>query len=124
MSKINVSINADSATDLKETVLELSAVFGAQTLAEVEEPVKESKPVKEEKKQTKKSSKKEEEPEQEEAEDTKVVKVEDLRAKATELSKAGKKDEVKELLAEFEVKAVSAIPKERSAEFMERLEEL
>lgn len=54
----------------------------------------------------------------------KEPKVEDLRAKAAEKAKEGKKDEIKALLDEFGVKTVSAVPKAKRAEFLERLGEL
>lgn len=67
----------------------------------------------------KEASKTESEPKQE-----KEPKVEDLRAKAAEKAKEGKKDEIKALLDEFGVKTVSAVPKAKRAEFLERLGEL
>lgn len=49
---------------------------------------------------------------------------EELRAKATELSKAGKRDEIKALLDKFGVKNITAIPEGKRAEFMAELEKL
>lgn len=51
-------------------------------------------------------------------------KPEELRAKAAQLSKAGKREEVKALLSEFEVGSVTAVPEGRRADFMKRLEDL
>ncbi|WP_152658270.1 hypothetical protein [Oceanobacillus sp. CFH 90083] len=53
-----------------------------------------------------------------------VPTVEEVRAKTAETSKAGKRDEVKDLLAEFGVTAISKIPEDQRADFIEKLDEL
>lgn len=81
-----------------------------------EEVPVEEKPVKEEK-----ATEPEPAPEK-----TTVTEIEDadLRAAAAAKAKEGKKDEVKALLTEFDVKNVSAIPQEKRADFLAKLEAL
>ncbi|MCJ0932576.1 hypothetical protein MST22_15620 [Virgibacillus halodenitrificans] len=50
--------------------------------------------------------------------------VEEVRAKTAEVAKAGKKEEIKDLLAELGVSAVSKIPEDQRAEYLEKLAEL
>lgn len=56
--------------------------------------------------------------------DTGHVTLEQLRAKATEKSQAGKQPEVKALLVKFEAKSISAIPEEQFGAFFKALEAL
>ncbi len=62
----------------------------------------------------------EEEPEEKEEFPT----VEEVREKTAEASKAGKREEIKDLLAEFGVTAVSKIPEDQRADYLEKLEDL
>ena len=52
------------------------------------------------------------------------VPVTELRAKAAEKAKEGKKDEIKALLSEFGAKTVSSVDEEKRSEFLERLAQL
>lgn len=52
------------------------------------------------------------------------VPVTELRAKAAEKAKEGKKDEIKALLSEFGAKTVSSVDEEKRSEFLERLSHL
>ncbi len=56
--------------------------------------------------------------------DTSVATLEQIRAKATEVSQAGKQPEVKALLLKFEAKSVSTIPEDKRSAFLKALEAL
>ncbi|MDY7044063.1 hypothetical protein RVS70_07565 [Virgibacillus sp. M23] len=125
--KVEVNINAP---ELVGALNNLANALGSA-------PVVESKPVKQKdksdsKKETKKETPKEEKkskkedpkPEKEEKQEAEVPAIEDIRAKTAEVSKSGKKAEIKELLSELGVNAISKIPEEKRAEYLERLENL
>lgn len=57
-------------------------------------------------------------------EDEIAVTVEELRAKAAEVSKSGKQAEVKALLTKFEAASISAVPEDKRSEFLKALEAL
>lgn len=90
--------------------------------------------VKPESKKTSKSTKSDkpvksdpvEEPETEVSEDEEVEEITDvdLRAAASKVAKAGKQDDVKALLKEFDVANVTALPQKDRAKFIKKLEEL
>ncbi|WP_029516969.1 hypothetical protein [Paenibacillus polymyxa] len=56
--------------------------------------------------------------------DQPTVKLEEVRAKAAELSKAGKQAGVKEVITSFDVPNLSKIPKDKLAEALEKLTQL
>lgn len=62
-------------------------------------------------------------PEQEKTE-VEIPSVEDVRAKTAEAAKAGKKAEIKALLDDFGVNAVSQIPEDKRADYLEKLADL
>ncbi|MCJ7839954.1 hypothetical protein MUB24_03305 [Lederbergia sp. NSJ-179] len=68
--------------------------------------------------------KKAEKPEEDKEDEQEVPSVEEVRAKTAEAAKAGKKEEIKDLLAELGVSAVSKIPENQRAEYLEKLDEL
>ncbi|MGK9252394.1 hypothetical protein [Paenibacillus humicus] len=53
-----------------------------------------------------------------------VPTIEELRAKASAVSKSGKQDKVKALLESYGVAAVSKVPEEKRADFLAKLEAL
>jgi len=55
---------------------------------------------------------------------TNVVKLEDVRAKMAEVMEKGKREEVKNLLSEFGVNKLTALPKDKLGEFLARVEGL
>lgn len=118
--KVEVNINAP------EVVSALNNLANALGSA----PVVESKPIKQKdksdsKEESHKEDKKEDpKPAREEKQETEVPAIEDIRAKTAEVSKSGKKAEIKELLSELGVNAISKIPEEKRAEYLERLENL
>lgn len=129
--KIEVNIQAPEVVSALNNLAE--ALKGTPQVAKEDKPVKqeskkESKPKEENKEEKPKDEPKEDskpkEESKEEKETASVPDPADLRAKAGELSKSGKKEEVKALLGEFEAKTLSAIPEDKRAEFLERLEEL
>lgn len=105
--------------DAPELAQAIQSLAGALTKNPNLIDLENAKSGKAQKETTKEVPKTESEPKQE-----KEPKVEDLRAKAAEKAKEGKKDEIKALLDEFGVKTVSAVPKAKRAEFLERLGEL
>lgn len=129
--KIEVNIQAPEVVAALNNLAE--AMKGAPQATVKDKPVKQetkkdSKPKDENKEEKPKDEPKEEVKSKDEPKEDKeaasVPDPADLRAKAGELSKSGKKEEVKALLAEFEAKTLSAIPEDKRAEFLERLEEL
>lgn len=131
--KIEVNIQAPEVVSALNNLAEAMKGAPQATLEDKsvkQETKKESKPKEEKKEEKPKDAPKEEaesteEPEvKEEKETASVPDPADLRAKAGELSKSGKKEEVKALLAEFKAKTLSAIPEDKRSEFLERLEEL
>lgn len=105
--------------DAPELVQAIQSLAGALTSNPNLIDLEDTKPGKVEKEIVKDVPESEPGPKQEEA-----PKVEDLRAKAAEKAKEGKKDEIKALLDEFGAKTVSAVPKAKRAEFLQRLGEL
>lgn len=141
MSKINVSINAESASELSTTILELAAAFSTTSVEKTvtpdpEEAPKADKPKRQNRKQKEKketppppvdNAQEEEEDQVEESasEEIPVPDVIELRAVAREKGKTAEgKKAIKALLDEFGFKNISEIAEEKRAEFLVALEEL
>lgn len=124
---ITLTIEATSPEKLQEAIAGLTGITPAfeAKLGKPDKPkadkLKADKALKDDKPDPKAEDKPEVDPEGGIVE---IVTPEALRAKAAEVDKAGKRDEIKALLDEFGSKAVSRVPKDRRAEFMERLEAL
>ncbi|WP_010271399.1 hypothetical protein [Paenibacillus senegalensis] len=144
---VTITINGDSATQAIEEFATLSAAFVGES-ASTAEPVQQEKkqktrkPKKEEKQaepeeeleeqseDLEEKSSKVEEPETDPEDDSgndegdDIPSVEDLREKASELAKGGKRAEVRELLSKYGAKAVSNVPEKKRAEFAKALHAL
>lgn len=135
---MNIQVNIN-APELVEALNNLAGVLGqasSQTPVETKsapkqvDTKKEDKPkadAKKDKPATTKSStkpKKDEEPAKDEETEDVIPTPEELRAKAAELSKAGKKDEIKALINELGGKTLSTVPEDKRAELMEGLNKL
>ncbi|WP_419892841.1 hypothetical protein [Oceanobacillus kimchii] len=128
--KIEVNVQAE---ELVTALNNLATAMGSTPqVAATSEPKKEeskksikNKKKKDEPKKDKPKEEKEPEVKEEKApEKDEVPSVEDVRAKTAEAAKAGKKEEVKDLLAEIGVSVVSKIPEDQRAEYLEKLAEL
>lgn len=127
--KIEVNIQAP---ELVSAINNLANAMGsAPVVAPVSEPKedkkkatskKTDKPKSDDKSaKTKETDKpKADEPKQE----TEIPSVEDVRAKTAEAAKVGKKAEIKALLDDFGVNAVSKIPEDKRADYLTKLESL
>lgn len=62
-----------------------------------------------------------EKPEKEDNKSDNTVKLEDVRAKVSEVMDAGKRDEIKNLFEEFGVKKLSAVPTDRLPDFLAKV---
>lgn len=121
MSKFTIEIQAP---ELANAITALANAFGGQVVSTpvITQVVTEVKEVKEsEEKQTKivEETTKAEKPKK--AEEVKIAET-DVRAKFVELTKKGKKEELKSLLTEFEVAKVSDLKPEQYADVMAKLE--
>lgn len=127
--EIKVKIEADG---LEKAIFALAEAFTGVNVAqkpavEVETPVKEDKPVKEESK--KQESKKQEASKEDKKEEDKapVISLETVRVKLAELNSAGKGAELKALIAEFDSSdrpKLSNVAKEDYADLLEKAAEL
>lgn len=122
---ITLNIQADSPEELMEAISGLSGVMGGASVDSPDVEKKEKKPTKSKTKPAEKAAepeKKSSDKPEDDSEDP--VSVEQLRAKAAEVAKAGKQPDVKALLDEFESKSISAVPEDQRAEFLTKLEKL
>ncbi|MFS1514587.1 hypothetical protein VQL36_19470 [Chengkuizengella sp. SCS-71B] len=115
---MQITIKID-APELVGAVNNLAVAMGGKATSNKNTSIKEEKGKKPETKQDSKETKEDKSDSQ-----VKTFKPEELRAKAAEVSKSGKREEVKALLTKFEVKNITSVPEERSAEFMSALEAL
>ena len=112
--EIKLKVEAD---ELVTAINNLATAIGkAELFPKIDVPATEPKP--ETQPQENDPPKPEPEPEPE------PVPVTELRAKAAEKAKEGKKDEIKALLSEFGAKTVSSVDEEKRSEFLERLAQL
>ena len=95
----------------------------AKEAPEEEVPAEEAKP-EEPDEETKEEAPAEEETKEEAAEEEKPLTLADIKALGVELSRNGKKEEVKAVISSFGVKALSEIPEEQYSEVVTKLEEL
>ncbi|WP_328801999.1 hypothetical protein T3H97_06205 [Paenibacillus sp. LX16] len=127
---VQINITGEDANQAIKEFSVLSAAFiGTQTpaAAPVQPTPQEEKP----KRSRATTSKPEEEPKPDKVsedvqkdakgDDQPTVKLEEVRAKAAELSKAGKQAGVKEVINSFDVPNLSKIPKDKLAEALEKL---
>lgn len=118
---ITITIEAQSAAELAELVQDLAGTVGQLPAEETtkQKPAKETKPPKTE------------EPEEEEAssvdetEDVPEITDEELRAEARKVGTSPEaKAAIKELLAKYNVKNLTAVPKGDRPQFLEELKEI
>lgn len=133
---ITLNIQAETPEELVQAISGLNGVLGAPVDTPETEKEKPSKPAGKSKPKPKPAAEKmeDEKPEEKDSDnedggnddggEAEPVTVEQLRAKAAEVAKAGKQPDVKALLDEFESKSISAIPEDQRADFMNRLEKL
>ncbi|MGM9572010.1 MAG: hypothetical protein ACI3ZR_07320 [bacterium] len=95
----------------------------AKEVPEEEAPAEEAK-AEEPAEETKEEALAEEETKEEAAEEEKPLTLADIKALGVELSRKGKKEEVKAVISSFGVKALSEIPEEQYSEVVTKLEEL
>ncbi|ODA08705.1 hypothetical protein [Paenibacillus polymyxa] len=126
---VQINITGEDANQAIQEFSVLSAAFvGAKTPAAV--PVQPTPQEDKPKRNRTTTPKPEPEEESKQDEDVKndakgddqpTVKLEEVRAKAAELSKAGKQAGVKEVISSFDVPNLSKIPKDKLAEALEKL---
>lgn len=95
----------------------------AKEAPEEEVPAEEAKAEKPDE-EAKEEAPAEEETKEEAAEEEKPLTLADIKALGVELSRNGKKEEVKAVISSFGVKALSEIPEEQYSEVVTKLEEL
>lgn len=95
----------------------------AKEAPEEEVPAEEAKAEKPDE-EAKEEAPAEEETKEEAAEEEKPLTLADIKALGVELSRNGKKEEVKAVISSFGVKALSEIPEEKYSEVVTKLEEL
>ena len=118
---INVNVKIEGLEELIKVLQGFK--FAAHTTepvvkqeAKVEEPKKETPP--------KKPAPKKEVKEAEVVDPVKEITLDDLRKLGAEISRAGKTQEVLELLRKYEAKGLSSIPEEKRASFYEEASKL
>ena len=92
--------------------------------AKEEAPAEEAKAEKPDEEAKEEEAPAEEETKEEAAEEEKPLTLADIKALGVELSRNGKKEEVKAVISSFGVKALSEIPEEQYSEVVTKLEEL